>query len=208
MRQDAMIFIFLVLRFKPAFSLSSVTFIKRLFSSSSLSAIKVVSSAYLRLLIFLQAVLIPAWASSSPVFHMMYSACKLNKQHDNIQPLYTPFPALNQSVVSCPVLTAASCPLFRFLRWQVRWSDIPVSLRIFQFVVICTIKMALVQSMKQMFFGIPLLFLWSSRCWQFDLWFLNPACTSGSSQFMYCWSLAWRILSVLLLACEVNAVVQ
>ena len=26
--------------------------------------------------------------------------------------------------------------------------------------------------------------------------FLNPACTSGSSWFMYCWSLAWRILSI------------
>ena len=45
-----------------------------LFSSSLLSAIEVVSSAYLRILIFLPAVLIPAWASSSPTFHMMYSA--------------------------------------------------------------------------------------------------------------------------------------
>ena len=42
-----------MLSFKPTFSLSSFTFIKRLFSSSSLSAIRVVSSAYLRLLIFL-----------------------------------------------------------------------------------------------------------------------------------------------------------
>ena len=46
--------------FKPAFSLSSFTFIKRLFSSSSLSVIGVISSAYLRLLIFLLAILIPA----------------------------------------------------------------------------------------------------------------------------------------------------
>ena len=30
--------------------------------------------------------------------------------------------------------------------------------------------------------------------------FLNPACTSESSQFTYCWSLAWRILSMTLLA--------
>ena len=55
-------------------------------SSSSLSAIRVVSSAYLRLLIFLPAVLIPACASSSPAFLMMYSAYKLNEQGDNIQP--------------------------------------------------------------------------------------------------------------------------
>ena len=32
--------------------------------------------------------------------------------------------------------------------------------------------------------------------------FLKPAWTSGSSRFMYCWSLAWRILSITLLACE------
>ena len=70
---DAMIFIFWMLSFKPTFSLSSFTFIKRLFSSS-LSAIRVVSSAYLRLLIFLPAILILAYASSSPVFLMMYSA--------------------------------------------------------------------------------------------------------------------------------------
>ena len=48
MGPDAMIFVFWMLSFKPTFSLSSYTFIKRLFSSSSLSAIRVVSSAYLR----------------------------------------------------------------------------------------------------------------------------------------------------------------
>ena len=64
----AMIFVFWMLSFKPAFSFSSFTFIKRLFSSSSLSPITVVSSAYLRLLIFLPAILIPACASSSPAF--------------------------------------------------------------------------------------------------------------------------------------------
>ena len=71
---DAMMLVFWMLSFKPSFSLSSFTFIKKLFSSSSLSAIRVVSSAYLRLLIFLPAILIPACVSSSPVFLMMYSA--------------------------------------------------------------------------------------------------------------------------------------
>ena len=61
-----------------------ITFIKRLFSSSSLSAISVVSSAYLRLLIFLPEILIQACTSSSLAFLMMYSAYKLNKQGDNI----------------------------------------------------------------------------------------------------------------------------
>ena len=79
--------------------------LKRLFSSSLLSAINVVSYAHLRLLIFLSAVLIPACDSSSPAFHLMYSACKLNKQGDSVQPGCTPFPILNQSVVPCTVLT-------------------------------------------------------------------------------------------------------
>ena len=73
MGPDAMILVFWMLSFKPVFSLSYFTFIKRLFSSS-LSAIRVVSSAYLRLLIFLlqswfQLLIHPAWP-----FHMTYSA--------------------------------------------------------------------------------------------------------------------------------------
>ena len=52
---------FLSIEFQAMFSLSSLTLlIKRLFSSSSLSAIRMVSSAYLRLLIFLLENLIPA----------------------------------------------------------------------------------------------------------------------------------------------------
>ena len=70
----------------------------------------------------------------------MYSAYKLNKQGDNIQPWCTPFPIWNQSVVPCPVLTVASWPAYRFLERQVRWSGIPISFRIFQFVVIHTVK--------------------------------------------------------------------
>ena len=127
---DAMIFVFWMLSFKPTFKLSSFTFIKRFFSSSSLCAIKVVSSAYLRLLIFLPAILILAYASSSPEFLMMYSAFKLNKQGDNIQPWRSPFPIWNQSV-PCPVLTVASRPAYRFLKRQVRCSGIPISLRVF-----------------------------------------------------------------------------
>ena len=63
---DALFLVFWMLSFKLAFSLSSFTFIKRLFSFSLLSAIRVVSSAYLRLLIFVPEILIPACASSSP----------------------------------------------------------------------------------------------------------------------------------------------
>ena len=109
------------LSFKPAFSLSSLTFIERLFSSSFLSAIRVVSSGCLRLLIFLLAILIPACASTSPAFHMRYSEFMLNKQCGNIQLWHTPFPVFNQSVVPCPVPTVASWPAYRFLRRKVRW---------------------------------------------------------------------------------------
>ena len=113
---------------KPAFSLSSFTFIKRLFSFSSL---RVVSSAYLRLLIFLPAILIPAYAPYSLAFCKMYSAYKLNEHGDNVQPLHPPFPIWNQSIVPCPLLPVASWLGYRFLRRQVMWSGIPISWRIF-----------------------------------------------------------------------------
>ena len=73
---------------------------------------------------------------------MVYSAYKLNKQGDNIQPLSTAFPILNQSCVLCPVLTVASFPAYRFLRRQVRWSGIHSHLlkNFPQFVVIHTVK--------------------------------------------------------------------
>ena len=138
---NAMIFGFWMLSFKPVFSLSSFTFIKSLSSSSSLSAIRLVSSAYLRLLMFLLEILIPACESSSPAFLMMYSACKLNKQGDNIQPWCTPFPIWNQFVVPCPLPTVASWPSYLSSQeaGQVVWYS-----HLFQnfpeFVVIHTVK--------------------------------------------------------------------
>ena len=62
------------------------TLVKRLFSSSSLSASKVVLSAYLRLLIFLPAILISLCDSSYLAFHIMYSVYQINTQGDNTQP--------------------------------------------------------------------------------------------------------------------------
>ena len=98
MGADAMILVFWILSFKPAFSLSSFTCIKRLFSYSSLFAIRVVSSAYLRWLIFLLAILIPACSQSRLAFCMMDSAYKLNKLGDNIQSWLTPCLICNQFV--------------------------------------------------------------------------------------------------------------
>ena len=68
------------------------------------------------------------------------------------------------------------------------------------------------------FFDIAFLWDWNEK-WQFPvLWpllsfptqlaFWNPACTSESSQFTYCWSLVWRVLIITLLACEMSSIVQ
>ena len=71
MGPDAMMLVFWISSFKPTFSLSFYTFIRRLFRSSVLSAIRALLSAYLGLLIFIPAILIPACASSSPTFFIV-----------------------------------------------------------------------------------------------------------------------------------------
>ena len=209
---DAMILVFRMLSFKPAFSLSSFTFIKRLSSSSSLSAIRVVSSAYMRLLIFLLAIFIPACVSSSLAFHMMYSAYELNKQGDNIQPWCTPFPVWNHFVIPCLVLTVASWPAYRFLRRQVRWSGIPISKNFAQFVVIYTGKGfgVINKAEVDVFMEFSCFF-----CYPVDIGNLISGSTAFSESSLniwkftvhYCWSLAWRMLSSVLLACEMSAIV-
>ena len=118
MESDAMILVFWVLSFKPAFSLSSFTLIRRPSTSSSFSAIRMMSPAHLRLL-FLPGILIAVCDSSSPAFRMIYSVYELNKQADNIKPCHNPFPVWNQSVISCLVLIVASGSTYKFLRRQV-----------------------------------------------------------------------------------------
>ena len=132
------------------------------------------------------------------ILHMVYSAYKLNKQGDNIQPWCTPFPNLNQSVTPCPILFTASWSVYRFLRRQVRCSGIPISLRIFQFVVIHIVKgFSIVNEAevddfwKSLAFSViqQMLPIWSLV----SLPFLNPAFMSESSWFTYCCRLAWKI---------------
>ena len=65
----------------------------------------------------------------------MCSVYRLNKQGDNRQPCHTPFLILNQLVVPYRILTVASGLAYRFLRRQVRWSGIPISLKSFPQVV-------------------------------------------------------------------------
>ena len=88
---------------------------------------------------FFLPVLIPAYNSSSLAFLMMCSVYRLNKQGNN-RDYCTPFSILNQSVVSYRVLTVASWLTYRFLRRQVRWSGIPISLRVFHSWLWSTVK--------------------------------------------------------------------
>ena len=84
-----------------------------------------------------------------------------------------------------------------------------------QFVVIHTVKgFSQWSRSRRTFFEFPCFFMTQRML---EIWFLfflvplpllNPPCTSGSSQFMYCWSLAWRSLSITLLACEMSGTVQ
>ena len=134
-----MIFDFWILNFKPAFWLSFFTLIKRLFNSSLLSAIRVVSSVYLRLLKFSHLF------KNFPQFVVIHTVKVFN------------------------VAKEAKVVFF--------WNSLAVSM---------------IQRM---------LAIWSSVSPPF----LNPACTSGSSWFMYCWSPAWRTLNITWLACEMRA---
>ena len=102
-------------------------------------------------------------------------------------------------------------PPYRFLRRQVIWSGIPIFLILFHNLLWSPQSKTLTQSIKQMFFWNFLAFsmiqqmlaIWSLV----PLPYLNPAWTSGISWFTYCWSRAWRILSIILLACEMSLIV-
>ena len=119
-----------MLSFKPSFLSFSFNLINRFFSSVYFLPL-VVSFAFLRLLIYLPTILIPVCNSSKFVLHMMYSAYKLNKQGDNIQTCLTLFPIFEPVHYSMFSSNCCFWPVYRFLRKQVRWSGIPLSLRIF-----------------------------------------------------------------------------
>ena len=201
-----MILVFWILHFKPAFSLSSFTFVKRLFNSSLLSAVRVVSSAYLRLLIFLPAILIPVCDSSSLAFHTIYFAYKLMSRVT----VYHLVVLLSQFWTS-PVLIVASWPAHRFLRRQVRWSGTPMSLRIFQFALIHRVKgFSIVNKAEvDVFLGFSCFLHDTANVGNLiseSFVFSQPSLYIW--KFTYCWSWAWRILSMMLLACEMSTVVQ
>ena len=173
---------------------------------SLLSAISVVSSAYLKLLIFLPAILIPACPSSSLAFLMMYSVYELNKQGDNIQPWQTTYPIWNQSIVPRLILIVASRSAHRFLLYSHLLKNFPVC---------CTPQNKRLWhsqwSINRRFSEIVFAFSMIQRMlaiWSLvPLPFLKAAWTSGISCFLYHWSLAWIILSITLLVCEMSVIV-
>ena len=133
-----------------------------------------------------------------PAFHMMYSAYKLNKQGDNIQPCHNSFPDFE--LFSCS-MSVSNCCFLTYIQVSQETGKVVWYSHLFkslsQFVMIHEVK--------------GLMFFWNSLAfsviqWMLAVWslvplpFLNPACTSGSSQFTSSWSLAWRILSITLLA--------
>ena len=203
-----------MLSFKTAFSLSSFNFIKTPFSSSSPSAIRVVSSEYLNLWIFLLAILITAHYSSSLTFFMMYSAYKLSKQDGDIQPWHTPFPILNHSAFPNPILT---CFFLTCIQVSQKTNKVVWYSQIFknlpQPVVIHTVKgFSIVNETELMFFRNSLAFFMIQ--WILAIWSLVSLSTKSS---LYIWQFSVHVLlktglkdflSMTLLACEVNGIIQ
>ena len=126
---DAMIFIFWMLNFKPAFSLYSFSFMKRPFSSSSLSAIgwchlHIWGYWYFSLQPWFLLVLHPAW----------YFSCTLHRSWISRVTIYSLDVLLSQFGASLLFMSSSNCcflPAYRFLKRQVRWSGSPISLRVF-----------------------------------------------------------------------------
>ena len=150
---------------------------------------------------------------TSPAFCMMYFPYKLNKQGDNIQTWHTPFLIWNHV---CCAMSSTNCCFLTSIQisqeaGQVVWyshllKNFP------QFAVIHTVKDFGMFNTEEVDIFLELCSFFDDpvdvgKLISFPLPFLNPARTSGSSWFTYCWSLAWRILSITLLACEMSATV-
>ena len=172
-----------------------------------------VSSAYLKLLIFLLAILITACDSSILTFHMMNSAFNLNEQDDNIHPCQTPFPILKQPVVPRSVLPVASWPTYKFLRRQVRWSGTPISLRIFHTLLWSTHQRLSIVNEAQVDVFLEISFVFYDPT---NVGNLISGSTALSKPSFSIWKFSvhvllkpsWRILIRTLLACEMNIIVQ
>ena len=123
---DAIIFIVWMLSFKPAFHTA-------LSPSSRRSLVPLCSLPLCWYYLHIWGCYVSPGSLDSSFWLMQINTVHdvLNKQGDNIQPWCTPFPLLNQFFVPCLVLIVVSWLAYRFLRRQVKWSGIPISLTIF-----------------------------------------------------------------------------
>ena len=140
MEPDAMILVFWMLSFKPTFSHSSFTSIKRLFFSSSLAAVMVESSAYLRLLIFLLEILFPACVSSSLAFISHYVLCRIDVFFFNSLPFsMIQWMLAIWSLFHLPFLNpswASGSSWFTYC-WSLTWRILGITLLVCSWVQLC-----------------------------------------------------------------------
>src|SRR6218665_1022190 len=125
------IFVFFMLKYRPAFSLSLFSLLISFARSAFFRAINVVSSAYLKLFSVLHAIFPPSFASSISAFLIIPSVYRLNKNGDKMQPCRTPFLILNLSVSPHSVLITADWSLYNPLSSCIRCFGIPISSRVF-----------------------------------------------------------------------------
>jgi len=141
----------------------------------------------------------------------MYSAYKLNKQGNNIQPWCNSFPKFES--VSCSK-SGCNCCFLSCVQVSQETGKVVWCFHLFknfpQFPVIHTVKGFSVVNEADVFLEFPCFLHDSENAGSLIsgfsvLW--NTACISECSWFMYCWSLAWRILSISLLACKMSTIV-
>lgn len=148
-------------------------FIKRLFSSSPLSALEwcplhVCSCWFFSWQSWFQLAIHPG---------QHFTCCTLQKvkcaawQYKAMSHSF-----LNLEPVSCSRSNSkfALWPVYGLLRRQIRWSGTLISFRMFHSFLWSTQSKPLAESMKQkqIFFWNALAFFTIQKCWQFDLWFL------------------------------------
>ena len=156
--------------------------------------------------------MIPACASSSPVFLMIYLAYKLTGW--KYTALMCSLPYLEPV---CSSMFSTNCCFLTWIQVSQETGKVVWYFHLFwnfpEFVVIHTVKGLGIVNKAEIDVFLELSCFFDDPTDVSKLIsglppFLKPAWTSESSWFTYCWSLAWRILSITLLVCEMSAFVR
>ena len=206
---------FWMLSFKPFFSLSSFTVIKRLFSSYLLSAIRVVyhlhicSYWYFSQQSCFQLVLHPARHLTWCTLHTGYiSRVTIMFSFPNLESVSSSLSGSNCCFSTCIWISQEAGKVVWYSHLFKNFPQFVVTYTVKDFSVVNEAEIdvfleLLIQEFLTFLWSIQMLTIW----FLFPLPFLNPTWT-GNSRFMYCWSLAWRILSITLLPCEMTVVMR